>query len=118
MSLISQGQDQQFTPPLKIEILPEDLDKAVEATKRAGKWSQFYCLLAQVGMRVLGETEVIGCGYYAVTMKSGNKLNCANKTREFVEQFDTAVERVTISSKIDEAALANLRALLPVDITP
>lgn len=101
----------------KIEILPEDLDKAVEATKRAGKWSNSYCLLAQVGMRVLGETEVISCGYYEVKVKSRNKIMVANKTRQLVQQFDDAVNDIQ-RGEVDEQALASLRSVLPVDITP
>lgn len=102
---------------MKIEILPEDLDKAVEATKREGRWSNHYCLLAQVGMRVLNDA-VDGCGYDHVRMVNKVRLDVANNCRSFVEQFDEAVAHIESTGKINEAALVRLRSLLPVDITP
>lgn len=99
---------------MKIEILPEDLDKAVEATKQAKAWSTHYCLLAQVGIRLFGG-PVADCAYRSVTMQSGACLY-VNGAWDAVQTFDFAVSQIKNTGKIDETAIANLRAALPITL--
>lgn len=95
------------TQKQKIEILPEDLDKAVEATKREGKWSNHYCLLAQVGIRLFGG-NIKECSYNDVVMENGQRIHLRN-ILNLIQTFDDA----TYGGHIDDEVIKQLRARLP-----
>lgn len=101
---------------MKIEILPEDLDKAVEECSKPQACRTQHCLLAQVGMRVTGHKQV-ECSFTNVFSPNCGEiyLKLPSKVFSYVVAFDQIFDE---KRKIIPKNVTELRALLPVDITP
>lgn len=102
--------------PTKIEILPEDLDKAVAECEKNGKWDSCFCLIAQTGMRVCNRTDIVGASYNSVIFSCDDVLELEG-AHGYILQFDDATKDAN-KGAIDRIALVALRAQLPANVTP